>query len=1579
MREKLTNKLQQNKAFTLMEMLIVVGITVVLMGMSMLGIYQFTVSTRMTELDNYAKSIYLEAQNELIAQKVEGNMPRLEKMFETQYAGQRLTTAPADYTDNDNRWNELYYISKNDDYTQNLIPPLSYMYTDGGDYLIELNPKTGVIYGVFYWKEDAQIDYLQDILSLSDRSTDARKDSAIGYYGGVQSELLGDSKMLDQKVELINSEELYLKISYPITETLLTYFHTGMEIRYEIRDEQGNVCRKILAPGSFNTDNTDNVDVVYAGRMIEVYILLDSMETGYDIAALTAVTVDDNGNEQACSLNLDGTLAFTVYTYLDEEAETPPEDTTIAGHGLFANNTGKYIYSTDAKEDELGALVQANTLAQIQKDVISNTSFHMVEIHALRHLRNLDLLNQYNAGEDIGSHVLIALTSKIDFKNENFSWTFTKDASGKVTAVDYQTDTAKNPLEGFAPITNTVFTDTQHRVYVEGNNSSTTKNSLLQNFIVDATSDHIGIFASTRKVSFCNLLLEDTQILGHAYDNVGTLAGTFADGQILNTGAVLTTSYRKDGITIYYAKEDAAGYTNKMEKRCEQYKVTGGSNVGGLVGTAQDAEISECFAAVKVDASGNNVGGLIGNAAGSSGAKTILLSSYASADVYGNTNVGGIVGRAENLAIGNSVISSQGEKHLYGVYATGNIHASSRFGGIVGYAANSDFKQCTFYGVVHAKAQNTLPSEVNGGGFIGVNAGGNSFDAANASCTYLIQTGQNDNVVLTSGIKEKKYSDYLDEVTDSLNAGVSYPYAKTLINTAFPFGKHWEGQQHHYGDWKQQYVINTSLVYYERYEDGSYGYYCMTYMAENANQWLLDTLKDKVVVEDGYAVLSKYNLKYVDYELQVGSILQEDVDSGKASAEYMQADTLYVTKEESSFKQIKREGTLTFQACKENGVLTGSEANEFSVTGLYLYRLPYELQCTDRYNVDNFYDRLTLKNGVIMDNTDDTSDDVVVVDNLTFFYCPHFAKTAFNPNVNDEKSLQELTTMKKENPLEVAVRSARQLNALGRNPYYWNYKGGATKLSFVQEVDIDFGKYVKSYCGNDFNLLAFDQPYSNQPIGQYNGDIYSSFANQYDGCYHKIIDYCVKSANQYVGLFGEIYVENVKNDVSYHQIQNVVMLVSGENDGTDTYQNQPDPMLQNNAGYVIGTFVEDASITGDDRSRTGVGALIGSDYSIGVAGDESASNPKTFTVYNCASAGYKVEYHVGEYAQAGAGGEVSYHYGEIPQNTQTPIGIAVGGLVGYSRGNISNCSAVNDVKLVAYMDYASVTDTGYDENVGSFFRPVYKDVLEYGNNEAVFLGGFVGSYFYGTAKYCYSGGTIDVDSQGGHYVFRMRIGGFCPGWLYAPGLSQTTSSEKVRYENIYTYTDVTERTWSVVESEKANAMSFKYLIPAVGRMAIEYKSVRASIGDPAVLVLNGYSRLKWNTIGIDGDTQGVRAPGMSLYLTDTLGDDVAKIDSDSDVTDYFKQTNGGWFGSYNGKLCEGVSYEQLSDFDGIIKMLRQEGAVVPIELHKAIFTYTQTGASASDYPFPAFTFKNLKDSEGNEVKMYTHYGEWPEK
>ena len=150
-------------------------------------------------------------------------------------------------------------------------------------------------------------------------------------------------------------------------------------------------------------------------------------------------------------------------------------------------------------------------------------------------------------------------------------------------------------------------------------------------------SDEVGMLTRTSTNTDIDLLTTEGTVTGRDY--VGGIAGWTTGGTITNSQSDVT--------------------------------VVGDDQVGGLVGRAIDSEINSSFSEGNVQATGGNVGGLVGLFTGSASS---LSDSYATGDVEGFSNVGGVVG-----AINNSI-------EIDNVASTGVIEAVEIVGGIVGTA-----------------------------------------------------------------------------------------------------------------------------------------------------------------------------------------------------------------------------------------------------------------------------------------------------------------------------------------------------------------------------------------------------------------------------------------------------------------------------------------------------------------------------------------------------------------------------------------------------------------------------------------------------------------------------------------------------------------------------------------------------------------------------------------------------------------------------------------------------------------------------------------------------------------------------
>ena len=1225
----LQRKVKQNKAFTLVEMMVVVAITVILLSVALLSISNITKTMTMNELDNHAKTIFLEAQNQLSAVEVAGGLPKLYDDLQDGYQARFFNLPdkkPSDFNDsllpeeNKNDWMNLCYVLKNDSITkEKLILAQSNAYQMEGNYVIEFNPQTGDIYGVFYWTTDSIITYTDVISAVGDRSLSARSMKEIGYYGGQMMTTEATNVFLDMKAEFVNEEELYLKISMEKSSRLLKYYRTGaLQITCRVTDESGH---EWIASTDMDCEGVDFIIDINKGIEnidgLEFYVLLDSLDSGY---GLTDITVDKQSSPQT---------SLTPGDNLQAEVEAEFKQ-------------GAY-YCLEEDDDNF-----VNSIFSRKSYITDGVS---LEINTVRHLLRL---NDYVHNISLGDTIQVLQTNDIDFANENFAWV-NGEFVGKGNTI---------PVNSVEPIMNAAIFENAGGTDITTINGGDNGGYEIKNFVIHANSDNAGLFSVAQNVHFKNIRIEDITVSADGYKNVGALAGSIIGGSVENTGAYLSTySLNESGSKSYYSQQVNEGeiYPNEMIKRYDTFKITGGENVGGLFGTADSVTlINNSFAAVKVEG-GTDVGGFIGyatnmpsNVNGEGNPISGIWNSYSSGSVVGNTKgAGGFIGYAENIAVTNA-------------YSTSNIYGNDSFAGFAGFSDGCTYTNCKVYGeILNLSGKADSLNKVKGFTRYSYVA-----DNTYSDCAYLKQTSYNASDDLEGAVDSRTYVELVADSEDKVSVGSSYPYNAALLHKVFPFAK---ATNSHYGDWPVQYSMNTSLVYYEKYKnfDGSYtyGFYCKSKLTSKeeddiANDyiWVLNTLQNRTCVEDGYALLSTYNLEKFKYEVYVGSDDTMDYQNTlnvKYAGEESATSAIYLT----------QQGSLEFSAYEtdmEN--FAGIEPKDtYVVTGMYLYQLPYELQNTDRLLVNNFYDKLVIYAGYARGNADEETSTPVIggkekdANAIEFYYCPHFARTAMNPGVGTR-------TSDLKNPENVYVRSARQLNNLGRFPYYWNDSWGASKMNFVQETDVNFGTYTKTYCGNSFDLMDTTSAVANVPIGEAVGtDSYEQFRNNYDGQCYKIIDYCVDSDAQFTGLFGVI------RDAS---LKNIVMTVSQKGAGKIT------------SSYLINTTISDES---NNYDRAGLGALVG------------LSDNENNVIENCVSVGY----------------EVSYHQYAASTGTSLPTGVAIGGLMGYCTTDVDNCAASNDVRFVAHTNYGQNEIVLIGGIAGSFWHGVMDNAYSGGTIDVV--------------------------------------------------------------------------------------------------------------------------------------------------------------------------------------------------------------------------------------------------------------------
>ncbi len=203
-----------------------------------------------------------------------------------------------------------------------------------------------------------------------------------------------------------------------------------------------------------------------------------------------------------------------------------------------------------------------------------------------------------------------------------------------------------------------------------------------------------------------------------------------------NVGAALINDYAAGNVT--YAGTGSAGDTRYASSNVgglagvsstflpitNSYatgNVGGGYNAGGLVGYLFEGGITNSHATGNVSG-GFNSGGLVGSFAGSP--EAIIAASYATGNVTGNgasgSGAGGLVGRALPVLGDYGYGDSSGQSLIEQSYALGSVSNADYAGGLVGYMTTGSVDTGNgFLAVIEGYAAGSVTGATAAGGLIG--------------------------------------------------------------------------------------------------------------------------------------------------------------------------------------------------------------------------------------------------------------------------------------------------------------------------------------------------------------------------------------------------------------------------------------------------------------------------------------------------------------------------------------------------------------------------------------------------------------------------------------------------------------------------------------------------------------------------------------------------------------------------------------------------------------------------------------------------------------------------------------------
>lgn len=550
------------------------------------------------------------------------------------------------------------------------------------------------------------------------------------------------------------------------------------------------------------------------------------------------------------------------------------------------------VESQNANVDGKSYTRKTNSLFRYAEDTPAGTAL----IAYGRHLQNLDE----------ASHVSDTITGAVQVSDLSFA----DDTADNEDWYSFYGDT-------FTPITNKNLKS--YDGYSEVDNVKLYSSISNLHIKKAAQNGDAGLF-STFNGEIKNVTLTGMKIDGG--QNVGALIGSVSDTVKITNTCVYLSSKKGDLADI-----ETVDSPEKVKPWLK------GKIVGGLIGMVTktgSVSITDSSASTVIRADGA-AGGLIGamyNAA-------TITDSYA--DCYLTADrTGGLIAKAEG---GSEVAATGTSITLKDFYAAGYQTATGDAFGLVGGSnviATGGYSACVYNVGENAKVHSTVSAMGSASNVYYLTDGGLSGDGTSK--------WENADQTMPKTYKELSESSFAKTISDaftSSSGAATFPY--NLMDQGLTYYTYPRLEKlNHYGDWQAEFE-SGALVYYECYEDNTYGFY-------GAN---LSTLKTgKLVVGDGYA------LAYIDQK-----------------------------------KATDTPPTVTYAESKDANFAFNGEiqtTDDTTKTKYYLYPLSKEVvnsNYIDEAEPDTFYQKITIE---------DTANNT----NTEYYYNPHFAKTV---TVNENK------------------------------------------------------------------------------------------------------------------------------------------------------------------------------------------------------------------------------------------------------------------------------------------------------------------------------------------------------------------------------------------------------------------------------------------------------------------------------------------------------------------------------------------------------------------------------------------------
>lgn len=659
----LKRKSKQRLGFTLVETMIVITIIAVLALVARTAVMTIRKNMDYTEANNNAKTIYMASQANLTEMRSMGKLPELIAESED---------------DSPSTLGVKYRISRNKpgnaSESYDLIVPASVDATiRNQQVLVVYHPSAGIVHSVFYYEGKSDLFELYVDLNFADEEKLAAdlKANCIGYYTVENVDALtenefkvvqtaasirfGNKVEYDGVTKVENTKEVMITVEIPVVDKSGTNIFTDLNYDHYISGLEVTLTVTGQNGGQFTkTVKSDDQGVVFEKDNVGNNVLVQ-----FPVDSLTSsFTAFAPGI--AAGDNISVTADVTYYPQ-----STDPiiliDSATIAGiNPMFHALTDNPEYATD------------NTKKP-----------YILSVANGRHLQNLGYLDA-------------ELAKKIE------SIVFTKEnGEGGELALTWYDDAQYKPLN---------LTDVPAIV---GNGVK------IKNLVINAGTDgNVGLFGKLTNTSVAGITLVDPSIATTGTTATGALIGTAANAVVTDCH-VISADNTISGEASVGGLVGIASNNSKLENCTSEATVLGSgnaaSNVGGLVGTLQDASIDSCVVEKARVQSGSASG--TGNA------------------------LGGLVGAVKN-AFRDSAKAIEKCEVKSTVHVIGTAGSTGDLGGMVGNAKSAHIGSSKCFAYVTVEAYGTAIPQNNLGGFVGKSEG-SKYAANDVTLDYKPQRAEN--------------------------------------------------------------------------------------------------------------------------------------------------------------------------------------------------------------------------------------------------------------------------------------------------------------------------------------------------------------------------------------------------------------------------------------------------------------------------------------------------------------------------------------------------------------------------------------------------------------------------------------------------------------------------------------------------------------------------------------------------------------------------------------------------------------------------------------------------------------------